>query len=66
VPFSALFDPEEGKAGAVVSFLAILELLKQKMLDLVQKSPYGSIYVRGVAEEKASAGDTAPLVSDFD
>ncbi len=66
VPFSALFDPEEGKAGAVVSFLAILELLKQKMLDLVQKSPYGSIYVRGVAENTSAAGNDQPLASDFD
>jgi len=63
VPFDALFDPEEGKAGAVVSFLAVLELLKQKMLDLVQKSPYGTIYVRGVAEKTATAEQ---LASDFD
>jgi len=65
VPFQALFDAEEGKAGAVVSFLAILELLKQKMLDLVQKAPYGNIYVRGV-RETAGSEPRETLNSDFD
>lgn len=64
VPFTELFDPEEGKPGAVVSFLAILELLKQKMLDLVQKSPYGAIYVRGTTETSMDQART--LTSDFD
>ncbi len=62
VPFSALFDPSEGKPGVVVSFLAILELLKQEMLDLVQKTPYGNIYVRGATE---SASHNTPSNHEF-
>jgi segregation and condensation protein A len=44
--FATLFKPEEGKLGAVVSFLAILELLKETLIEIVQTEPYGPIYVR--------------------
>lgn len=57
VPFSQLFTAEEGKLGVVVSFLAILELIKERMLDLVQHEPLGTIHVklRGGADEHAGA-----------
>ena len=56
VPFSQLFSPEEGKLGVVVSFLAILELIKERLLDLVQHEVLGVIHVklRG-SDEHASA-----------
>ena len=44
--FSNLFTFEEGRAGVVVSFIAILELVKQSMLELVQTQPLGPIRVR--------------------
>lgn len=44
--FSDFFDVEEGRMGAVVSFLAILELIKESMIDLMQNEPYGPIYVK--------------------
>ena len=44
--FDELFEPEEGKAGVVVTFLAILELVKEKLLDLVQAEPYANIHVK--------------------
>ncbi len=46
VPFVALFDITEGRAGVVVSFLAILELIKAATLELVQSEPYAPIHVR--------------------
>ncbi|MGB5835179.1 MAG: ScpA family protein, partial [Thiohalocapsa sp.] len=46
VPFIALFDLEEGRAGIVISFLAILELIKASTLELVQSEPYAPIHVR--------------------
>lgn len=52
--FEALLKPGEGAAGVVVSFLAVLELLKAHAVDLVQDSPYGPIRVR----DAASAGGT--------
>ena len=44
--FTGLFDPTEGKGGVTVTFLAILELLKESMIDVVQNELYGPIHVR--------------------
>lgn len=44
--FSALFTPEEGRLGVIVSFLAILELIKESLLELVQSEPFAPIYVK--------------------
>lgn len=44
--FDSLFRAEEGKAGVVVTFLAVLELAKEKLIELVQAQPYGNIHVR--------------------
>ncbi|HEY5790840.1 MAG TPA: ScpA family protein, partial [Gammaproteobacteria bacterium] len=44
--FVALFKPEEGRSGVVVSMLAILELLKATLVEIVQTDPYGPIHVR--------------------
>lgn len=46
--FSALFTVEEGRMGVVVTFIAILELVKQSMLELVQAEPFSKIYVKAV------------------
>jgi len=46
VPFSDCFDLSEGRLGAVVTFLAMLELLREHLIDLVQQEAFGSIYVR--------------------
>ena len=52
--FSGLFDPTEGRIGVTVTFLAILELLKEMLIDVVQNEPYGPIHVR--AAQAASQG----------
>ena len=44
--FPSLFKAEEGKLGAVVTFLAVLELMKESLIEIVQTEPYGPIYVR--------------------
>ena len=44
--FSGLYDPTEGRTGVTVIFLAILELLKEALIDVVQNEPYGPIHVR--------------------
>ncbi len=44
--FTDLFDVTEGRAGVVVSFLAILELIKAATLELVQAEPFAPIHVR--------------------
>jgi segregation and condensation protein A len=49
VEFSALFTPKEGRIGIVVTFLAMLELLKHNMLEFVQAAPFGPIHLKAVA-----------------
>jgi segregation and condensation protein A len=44
--FTALFDPTEGRAGVVVTFLAVLELIRAATLELVQSEPFAPIHVR--------------------
>ena len=44
--FHHLFDPEEGRMGIVVSFLALMELTREQLVDLVQHEPFGQIYVK--------------------
>jgi segregation and condensation protein A len=44
-----LFVPEQGRLGVIVTFLAILELLKEAMLELTQAAPFAPIYVRAIA-----------------
>ena len=46
MPFGAFFSAEEGRAGVVVTFLAMLELVKESMLDLVQADAFGDIHIR--------------------
>ncbi len=46
VDFAELFTVEEGKAGVVVTFLAILELTKEQLIDLMQNALLSPIYVR--------------------
>lgn len=56
--FEALFTLEEGRAGVVVTFMAILELAKETMIDIVQNAPLSPIHVRARAardEEVAEA-----------
>jgi segregation and condensation protein A len=46
VAFPDLFDVTEGRAGVVVSFLAVLELLKAAALELIQVEPFAPIRLR--------------------
>jgi segregation and condensation protein A len=45
-PFTELFDFSEGRLGVVVTFLAILELIKGALLELVQADAFGPIHVK--------------------
>ena len=46
VEFTALFTPREGRQGVVVTLIALLELLRESLVDLVQARPFGPIHVR--------------------
>ncbi|WP_417345614.1 segregation and condensation protein A [Ferrimonas sp.] len=48
-PFISLFEPQEGRAGVVVTFLAILELSKESLVEIQQVEPMSQIHVRARA-----------------
>ncbi|WP_371876101.1 ScpA family protein [Pleionea sp. CnH1-48] len=50
--FVTLFEVEEGRMGVVVTFLAIMELSKESLVELVQTEPYGPIHVRARMSEE--------------
>src|SRR5262249_48904391 len=58
-PFLALFRAEEGRMGVTVTFVAILELMREGLIDIVQAEAYAPLHVRG-----ASPGRTLRLVSE--
>jgi segregation and condensation protein A len=49
VEFTRLFRPEEGRMGVTVTFSAILELLREGLLEIVQAEPFAPIHVRAGA-----------------
>jgi segregation and condensation protein A len=44
--FERLFTVEEGRAGVVVTFLALMELVKELLVELYQTEPFSVIYVK--------------------
>jgi segregation and condensation protein A len=46
VEFDRLFDPQRGLQVLVVTFLALLELAKEALVDITQAEPFAPIYVR--------------------
>jgi segregation and condensation protein A len=61
VDFVQLFRADEGRRGVTVTFVAILELLREGLIEIVQSEAYGPLHVR--------LGNPAPhlrLVADDD
>ena len=56
--FADLFDPEEGRMGVAVTFIAILELLRESMIEVAQAEPFAPLHIR--------AASSVRLVSDDD
>lgn len=48
-PFVTLFTVEEGRLGVVVTFLAVMELIKEALVEIVQTEPFGPIHVKARA-----------------
>jgi segregation and condensation protein A len=44
--FQYFFTPEEGRMGVVVTFLALMELTRERIVDIIQNEPMGRIYVK--------------------
>ncbi len=50
VPFVALFSVSEGRLGVVVTFLALMELIKESLVEIVQTESFGPIHVKARTE----------------
>jgi len=48
-PFVSLFKESEGRLGVVVTFLAVLELIKESLVEIVQTDDFGPIHVKARA-----------------
>ncbi|MFO7706491.1 MAG: ScpA family protein [Halopseudomonas sp.] len=51
VPFVSLFSVSEGKLGVVVTFMAVLELVKEQLIDLVQGEAFAPVYVKARGDD---------------
>src|ERR1700730_547105 len=72
VPFQQLFRPQEGRMGVTITFAAILELMREGLIDIVQARAYAPLHVRAAnpgpmlrvvtdnTEAAAPAGEAAP------
>ena len=49
IDFKELFAVEEGRGGVIVALLAILELLKESLIEMVQNETNGPIYVKAAS-----------------
>jgi len=45
-PFEDIFQAQEGRAVLVVTFIALLELAKETLIELTQAEAFAPIYVR--------------------
>jgi segregation and condensation protein A len=50
VPFVSLFKVSEGRLGVIVTFMAIMELIKESLVDIVQNESFGAIHVKAKSE----------------
>ena len=59
IGFNELFRAEEGRRGVVVTFLAIMELIRESLVDFVQAEPFAPIHVRVGRNATQGLGDTS-------
>ncbi len=62
--FADLFDPQEGRMGIAVTFIALLELLREQVIELVQAEPFSPIHVRAATGASETGEDDANTVEE--
>ncbi len=55
--FGDLFDPAQGRSAMVVSFLALLELVRERLVDIVQNEPFAPIHAQLAVATNHAATD---------
>jgi segregation and condensation protein A len=59
-----LFDPEEGRMGVAVTFLAILELLREALIEVVQSEAFAPLHVRAASSVRLVSQDGEPASAE--
>jgi segregation and condensation protein A len=55
--FASLFTVEEGRLGVVVTFLSILELAKEQLIEIVQEIPLAPIFIKSLVSSTDAANE---------
>ena len=55
--FADLFDPKEGRMGVAVTFVAILELLRESTIEVAQAEAYAPLHIRAASSVRLVADD---------
>jgi len=61
IEFTRLFHAEEGRMGATVTFVAVLELVREGLIDIVQTEMYGPLHVRAAQSPHLRLVGDAPV-----
>jgi len=64
--FTSLFRTGEGRMGVVVSLLAVLELIKESLIELVQSEPFAPIYIKAAGSAAALDEQDPPVAAAGD
>ncbi len=55
--FADLFDPEEGRMGVAVTFIAVLELLRESVIEVVQSEQFAPLHIRAASSVRLVGDD---------
>jgi segregation and condensation protein A len=58
VSFTTLFKPEEGRMGVTVTFVALLELMREGLIEVVQAEAYSPLHIRLAPRPTSYARET--------
>jgi len=64
--FADLFDAEEGRMGVAVTFIALLELLRESVIEVVQSDEFAPLHVRAASSVRLVPDDVAGTGPQFD
>ncbi len=62
--FQQLFRPEEGRMGVTVTFLALLELVRETLVEIIQAESFGPIHVRARSRQSVQNPESPQLVDE--
>jgi segregation and condensation protein A len=62
--FADLFDPEEGRMGVAVTFIAVLELLREAVIEVVQAEEFSPLHVRAASSVRLVPDEGEAAVGD--